>query len=253
MALMGIMELINKIKRVWMRLRLQPIRVLCFHEIGEFCAGSSDWVPTDYLQRTLLKFQEEGYTFIPLISAYKKICHDKFRKHKYAVLTADDGLACQMDIFPWLKEHDIPITLFLNITSVEQSKCGLPYKAWFKLTPAQDAQFAKEIYFDEQTLKSFDAQHISIGSHGYAHNEPITDMSLDAFIQDVDKCVGKFSNFPSYVPFYAYLYGAHNNETDKVLHDRNLVPMYMDGLLNYNDPTKIHRESLEKMYRDETN
>ena len=251
---MKIEEIILRFRRKWMKFRLQPIHVFSFHEIGEFCAGSSDWLPTEFLQSTLTRMQSDGYVFISLQEVYQHIKNDTFRTKKYAALTADDGLNCQLDILPWLEEHQIPITLFLNVTSVEQIECGLPYKKWFKIrAKEEDKDFAKEIYLNEDTITNFDAQYVTIGSHGYKHNESVTEMSQREFEEDVQRCMSKFSQYPTYVSFYAYPYGKRNQMTDTVLKKSDIIPVRIDGQKNYNDSTVIHRESIEKMYRDGRN
>lgn len=237
-----------------MKLRYRPIVVINFHEIGGFCAGSPDWVPTEFLQSTLLRMQEEGYTFISLSDAHKHLKEDKVRRKRYAVLTADDGLKCQLDILPWLKDHEIPITLFLNVTSVEHTECGLPYKQWYKIkTNEEDKHWASDIYIDEKDIVKFDARHVTIGSHGYKHNESVTEMSEEEFRSDVQGCNSKFSQYAVYVPFYAYPYGHRNRMTDTVLTESGIIPVSIDRKMNYYDASVIHRESIEKLYRDGRN
>lgn len=247
-------KLLHRIERKWIKLRFRPIVVINFHEIGDFCAGSPDWVPTEFLQSTLLRMQREGYTFISLEAAHKHLKEDKVRCKKYAALTADDGLKCQLEILPWLKDHEIPITLFLNVTSVEHSECGLPYKQWYKIkTTEEDKQLAKEMYIGEKDIAKFEAQYVTIGSHGYAHNESVTEMTKKEFRSDVQGSETKFSRYAAYVPFYAYPYGHRNQMTDAILAGKHIVPVRIDGQKNYNDASVIHRESIEKLYRDGRN
>ena len=111
-------ELVNKIRRKWMKLRLQPIYVFCFHHVCEtFDAASMnqrDWMQIDEFKQKVLKMQQDGVEFISLKEAYNKITNDKFRNHKYAVLTFDDGYASLNEILPWLEGQNIPATLFIN-------------------------------------------------------------------------------------------------------------------------------------------
>lgn len=57
------MNICAKIRRKLLKLRLQPIRVFCFHQVSE-------------------TFDE----------AYEKWKHNWYRRKKYAVLTADNNL-----------------------------------------------------------------------------------------------------------------------------------------------------------------
>ena len=73
-----------------MKLRMQPIRVFCFHHVSAvynpdvYC--KPDWIPLDFLKNYLEQLQAEGYKFISLAEAQTKISNDKFRIGKYAVL-----------------------------------------------------------------------------------------------------------------------------------------------------------------------
>lgn len=245
---------LSKIKKHLIRLLWKPIPVLCFHEIGNFCEGSPDWVPTSFLKKKIEEMLNEGYTFVTLSEVHRHLCKDKFRIKKIAALTADDGLKCQQEIFPWLKERNIPITLFCNVTSVKQEKCGLPYEKWFKFeTKEQELKMAAEMYMSKNELEEGLPDNVSIGSHGYAHDEAVTSMSLAEFEKDVDGCVEMFSQHKCYTAFYAYPYGKHSEMTDKMLKDKNIVPVYMDDRENYIDGRTIHRVSIERMYKDERN
>ena len=101
-----------------MKLRLQPIRVYCFHHVSDAYDTSymweEDWLNTDALKTFILGLQQNGYTFISLSEAHAKLTNDIYRNRKYAVLTADDGFKTLLNIVPWLIEQQIPITLFMN-------------------------------------------------------------------------------------------------------------------------------------------
>ena len=101
-----------------MKLRLQPIRVFCFHQVSDEYAPltmwEEDWTQTELFKRNIQNLKERGYTFISLPEAYFKLKNDSFRREKYAVLTADDGFKSMLNILPWLIEQRIPVTLFVN-------------------------------------------------------------------------------------------------------------------------------------------
>ena len=100
-----------------LRLRLQPIRVFCFHQVSDEFEPNTmkpcDWMRTEAFKDTILKLRRD-YAFISLQEATKHLKHDSFRRKRYAVLTADDGWASMKNILPWLAEQGIPLTLFLN-------------------------------------------------------------------------------------------------------------------------------------------
>ena len=93
------------IKRQLLKLRLQPIRVFCLHHVCKTYDGitmyQGDWMQIDEFKQKVLRMRQDGVEFISLTDAYNKITNDKFRNHKYAVLTFDDGYASLKEILPW--------------------------------------------------------------------------------------------------------------------------------------------------------
>ena len=225
-------ELVNKIRRKWMKLRLQPIYVFCFHHVCKtFDAASMnqrDWMQIDEFKQKVLKMQQDGVEFISLKEAYNKITNDKFRNHKYVVLTFDDGYASLKEILPWLEDQKIPATLFINGKYLD----GKSYR-----------KNPNEKYLTKEELFSLTSPLIEIGSHGWEHNRA-TEMTAEEFAESVKRNIGLLSGHPNYIPFFAYTYGAHSNNTDDYLHRQGLVPIYIDGMKNYNEIKVIHRELL---------
>ena len=239
-----------KLNRRLIRLRLRPIRVFCFHELGEAYENSPDWIPTHFLIGTIQQLLNSGYKFISLTEALAHLKNDKIRMSKYAVLTADDGLKCQLDILGWLEEKKIPITLCINVLSLSNKTCGLPYRRWYHIEDEEtEKQFAEQLYISESELLEINSDLVTFALHGVNHDEAATGISLDDFKQDVEACLRKFSSSKHYVPFYAYKYGKHNRNTDEVLHHYGLTPILVDGEKNYDDASCIHRELLEAIYK----
>lgn len=226
-------ELINKIRRKWMKLRLQPIHVYCFHHVcAEFDAESmyaEDWLQIDDFKRAIINMKNEGRRFISLTEAYKHIANDKFRNRKYIVLTFDDGYASLKEILPWLEEQHIPVSLFINGKYLD----GKSYRE----TP-------KEQYLTYDELFRLTSPLIEIGSHGWEHIDA-TQMTEQEFATSVEKNIQLLSHHPRYIPFMAYTYGDYSSQTNVQLHNKNLIPIYVDGGLNYSDITAIHRELLK--------
>lgn len=225
-------KLIHKIKRKLMKLRLQPIRVFCFHHVCAMCDAESmnegDWMQIDDFKRKVLDLQRDGVKFISLTEAYNKITNDKFRNHKYAVLTFDDGYASLNEILPWLEGQNIPATLFINGKYLD----GKSYR-----------DNPNEKYLTKEELFSLTSPLIEIGSHGWEHKR-VTEMTAEEFAESVKRNIGLLSEHPNYIPFWAYTYGDHSNKTDDYLHRQGLVPIYIDGMKNYNEIKVIHRELL---------
>ncbi|MBR4563272.1 MAG: polysaccharide deacetylase family protein [Paludibacteraceae bacterium] len=225
-------ELVNKIRRKWMKLRLQPIRVYCLHHVcAEFDAdvmNACDWMQFDEFKTKVKTMQQNGVEFISLSDAYKHICNDHVRCKKYAVLAFDDGYASLKEILPWLEERQIPVTLFINGKYLD----GKSYR-----------KNPNEKYLTEEELFSLTSSFVEIGSHGWEHKRA-TEMTAEEFAESVKRNIDLLSGHPNYIPFWAYTYGSHSNNTDDYLHRQGLVPLYIDGMKNYNEINIIHRELL---------
>lgn len=216
-----------------MKLWLQPIRVYCLHHVcAEFDAesmNSGDWMQIDEFKSKVLAMQQEGVEFISLSEAYNKIANDKFRNHKYVVLTFDDGYASLKEILPWLEELHIPATLFINGKYLDGKSC--------RKNP-------KEQYLTKDELFAMISPLIEIGSHGWEHTYA-TRMTNQDFAESIERNIQLLSEHPRYVPFHAYTYGDHSVTSDNTLYKHSIHPVYIDGLNNYNDKKIIHRELLE--------
>ncbi len=215
-----------------MKLRLQPIRVFCLHHVcktyDETTMYQGDWMQIDEFKAKVLSMQQNGVEFISLSDAYKHICNDHVRCKKYAVLAFDDGYASLKEILPWFEEQQIPATLFINGKYLD----GKSYR-----------KNPNEKYLIKEELFSLTSPLIEIGSHGWEHKRA-TEMTAEEFAESVKRNIGLLSGHPNYIPFWAYTYGSHSNNTDDYLHRQGLVPIYIDGMKNYNEIKVIHRELL---------
>lgn len=109
---------IKRIKRRLLHLRLQPIRVFCFHVVSDVFDSQTmwkcDWMSVEGFKGTINHLLSKKYKFISWTDAYKHICEDRVRYRKYAVVTFDDGDSSIMNVMPWLTKKRIPVTLFVN-------------------------------------------------------------------------------------------------------------------------------------------
>lgn len=213
-----------------MKLRLQPIRVFCMHHVcAEFDAESmnrSDWVQVDEFKRKVSAMRQNGLNFISLTDAYNKIANDKFRYRKYAVLTFDDGYTSLKEILPWLEEQNIPATLFINGKYLD----GKSYR-----------KNPKERYLTQDELYALTSPLLAIASHGWEHID-VSQMSKKEFEEYIGKNIQILVSHPCYIPFHAYTWGKHTKETDGILFFKDMIPVYIDGMKNFNNPFAIHRE-----------
>lgn len=218
-----------------MHMRLQPIRVFCFHHVSdtfdETTMHRGDWLQTDAFKHAIVKLQDEGYSFISLQEAHEKLKHDVFRFSKYAVLTADDGWGSLRNVLPWLNEQKIPVTLFLNPAYLD----GKHFR-----------EHDTEKYLSWKDIKEMHDKYplVTIGSHGWEHIDA-TKQTIDKFLESVRTANESLHLFPNFIPFYAYTWGRHTQTIDCLLREKHMTPVLIDDVMNYNNETIIQRELLK--------
>lgn len=229
---------------------LKPIRVFSFHQIGSIynpiTCFECDWINIVDFKQKVLRLKRQGWTFISLETAYLKIQRDKIRLKKYAVLTADDGYRSQLSILSWLKDNEIPITLFLNARYLDGKSCA-PYimERARTISPGiMENEVAEDLYLTYNDLLQIqENSNVSIASHGFEHIDA-TKISVKEFHCQVSKNLETLQRYSSLLPFHAYTWGRHNDETDASLQSMKIVPVLMDGNPNFNCSNCLHRENL---------
>lgn len=227
-----IFDFLHKVKRKLMKLRLLPIRVFCFHQVSDSFDEESmhrvDWLSTEEFMRIVNDLRERGYTFISLPDAYKRLKHDVFRYKKYAVLTADDGYVSLFNILPWLNEQHIPITLFLNPAYLD----GKHFR-----------ERNTEKYMTEQDVSNLYEHYplLTLGMHGWEHKDA-TIQTEEEFIESVEKSEKYMNTLPNFIPYFAYTWGKYTKLTEKILMNKEIIPLTIKGGKNYNEYRIIDRE-----------
>lgn len=228
------MKLIDKIKRRLMKLRLQPIRIFCFHQVSDEFEASTmypgDWTQIEQFKRNIEQLKKQ-YTFISLPEAHHKLQHDITRCKRFAVLTADDGWTSLKNILPWLNEQQIPITLFLN-------------PAYLMGEETRENNMTGLLTWDELKNLLDKYANITIASHGWNHTLAC-DMKDEEFVESVIQARRYLELSNKYIPFYAYPCGKRTTKTESVLEHNGIIPVYMDGNRNYAFDGGIHRELLD--------
>ena len=224
----------GRLRRKAKKLLLRPIHVFRFHQVSDAFDGSTmkpgDWSETGQFKANLRLLQEE-YRFIPLDAAYRKMRRDRVRFRKYAVLTADDGWASLLNVLPWLKEQDIPVTLFLN-------------PGYFDGVHFREKATEKYLLQDDIDALASEFPNVTVASHGWDHTRA-TLQTEEAFRDSVRRSVGALESYPNHVPFFAYTYGSNSPVTDQVLEEFGLVPVMIDKEANMDDLSRIHRELID--------
>jgi peptidoglycan/xylan/chitin deacetylase (PgdA/CDA1 family) len=215
-----------------MKIRLQPIRVFCLHHVCEQFDPDAmyafDWMALDEFKQKINVLRNDGYQFISLTAAYEHLKKDWFRCKKYAVLTFDDGYKSLKEILPWLEEQQIPCALFINGKYLD----GKSYRE----TP-------EEQYLNYDELFTLTSPLIEIGHHGWEHTAADT-MTYDELMESLFKNEKILSTHPRYIPFWAYTWGRHTIENDKVLLENLIIPVRIEGNKNYKWIGTIDREIL---------
>ena len=184
------------------------------------------------------------YSFISLEEARNKLKKDKFRGKKYAVLTFDDGYSSSFAVLKWLEDQRIPFTLFLNAKYLNGLSCSehILDLARIGIPDMTEEELADGLYLTNKELSFLSSPMLSIASHGYEH---VNASSLDScsFMDDVKNNFSVLNRFFNTIPFHAYTWGAHSPETDSILKKMGIIPVLMDGEMNYNEAGFIHRET----------
>ena len=244
-------DLIHRIKRRLVKLRLQPIRVLCFHQVSDvynpLTMWECDWTQKEQFKQSIMSLKKNGYRFISLTEAHEKLKRDWIRRKKYAVLTADDGYRSILIILPWLEEQQIPITLFINTKYLDkQSWSAINEEQARRAKPEVDMQkeVCPELYISKDELFALTSPLISIGMHGHEHIDA-TKQNATEFERNVEQCCDVLRKHPRYIPFFAYTWGRHNQDTDKILKEKGIVPVMVNGNKNYNNTDFVDRMAID--------
>ena len=226
-------SILAKLKRKWIKLRLQPIRVFCLHHVCEKFDDESmypcDWMELSIFKQKIEKLRKQGYKFISLTAAHYKLKNDIFRIKKYAVLTFDDGYKSLQEVLPWLEEQNIPATLFINGKYLD----GYSYRE----TPNEE-------YLTYEELFALNSPLIEVGHHGWEHTY-IPSMTESELIQSIQLNNDILSFHPRYIPFWAYTCGRYCNNTKNIIGKYGIIPVKIDGNMNYYWQGNIDRELLE--------
>lgn len=242
-------ELVNKIRRRWMKLRLQPIWVYCFHHVSDvrdpLVCQEEDWTQLDQFKRNIEKLQER-FIFISLKEAYQKLSHDKLRLKHFAVLTTDDGLASVLNVIPWLEEKKIPLTLFVNTRYMEGDKIKPIHQKWLReLAPnADEKAIAKKMYLSKEQLFALDSPYIEIGMHGHRHMY-VPAATEEQFEEELNICMDRLKAHPRFIRAYAYPWGDETVDSLRYMWKNGIVPVVLNGEGNYQYDGYIDRESID--------
>ena len=235
-----------------MKLRLQPIRVFVFHHVSDvrdpLLCQEEDWTQLDQFKRNIDKLSQE-YTFISLKEACDKLQHDKVRRGKYAVLTTDDGLASVQNVIPWLKEMQIPLTLFINTRYMERDKLKPVHQQWLhEMAPdADEKDIARKMYLSKEQIWALNSSYIEIGMHGHEHYHTgrITEAEFENNVEMCYKILSAHSNF---INAFAYPWGYTSYDSILYLWRKRIVPLRINKEVNNIWRGYVNRECIDNKW-----
>lgn len=224
----------RRVRRKILHLRLAPVRVFCFHVVEDHFNPETTWeedfIQTDRFKEFILRLASDGYRFISLTDAYRHISSDFFRTKKYASITFDDGVSSITGILPWLAEHGIPVTLFVNPGFLLGEKREDKQMNLLSLSELEDL-------IDGYKNK----EEITVGNHSYRH-EDCSALSVEAFRDDLTRSETILAGIRTRIPFFAYPCGIRTAVSDRIVREAQLIPVLCDQQKNYDDPSAVHRE-----------
>ena len=241
-------KLIHRIKRKLLKLRFQPIHVYCFHHVSDTYDAATmwdeDWTQTEALKQFVNRLQQKGYIFISLPEAHERLKQDKFRRKKFAVLTADDGYKTLYNILPWFQEMQIPVTLFINPKYILEDEIDSDTQR--RMQQSKISKDSASLYLKSMDIQMLQSPLVTFGHHGFEHLDE-WNINKEEFKRNLDLCVSAMrESFKNVIPYYAHTYGHTNSGNDEVLQEFGLIPVYTAGNANYNISAVIDRELISQ-------
>ena len=232
---------IDKKKKEYARQFRKPIEVFVFHavsdEFDEKRYMQMDWSQTEEFKKHIRTLKSR-YTFIPLEEACRKLHSRSLRWRRYAVLTCDDGFVSVLEVLPFLEEEKIPVTLFINPKYLD----GVSHREGYTEAPQ---------YLTHDQLWSLTSPLVTVGMHGYEHDNA-TKKTAEEFDESVEKCKEILQAHPRYIPYYAYTWGIYSDLTQQILHQKEIVPLPVNGKSNKRYHGAISRRPIDSYYWEKT-
>lgn len=230
---MNYLKIINRFIRKLNRIWFTPIEVLVFHAVSDHFDASknemSDWISTKEFKKKITEYKKT-HQFISIQDATNRLKKDRFRRKRCVVLTCDDGDKSVLSILPFLQKEDIPITLFINTKYLD----GVSIRNNYAEHPE---------YILKKELFEITSANVTIAMHGYEHLDA-TRQSYKEFEESISKSIQILSDHPRFAPFFAYTWGRYNEQTQKILFESHIIPVFCDGEDNYRYTKGISRKPL---------
>lgn len=276
-------QFIRKTNRRLSRWLFKPLKVFFFHQVSSRFEEGKD-------KQSIFTFYEEfassvrllmkRYQFISLPEAYGLYQHKRLRGKRYAVITFDDGYANTLEALDFLRQLNIPATIFVNSKYVFERSVGVINLYTLMHSPLpnrfneeqrqmieklynQDLQtdykknwdglmasmleipsVLSDLYLTPSQLEHLDPSLFTIGMHGYEHYNSLQ-LSDEDFMDNVDKDMALLSNYPNFIPFFCFPYGFARDSQLKLLREAGLIPVLCSGGDNYSVDRVIYRQCMD--------
>lgn len=272
-------KMVHGLKREFFK----PLKVFFFHQVSSHFVEGKDkfFIFTSFEDfKGNIQYLRQRYQFISLPEANGLYQHKRLRGKRYAVITFDDGYANTLEALDFLRQLNIPATIFVNSKYVFERSVGVINLYTLMHSPLpnrfneeqrqmieklynQDLQtdykknwdglmasmleipsVLSDLYLTPSQLEHLDPSLFTIGMHGYEHYNSLQ-LSDEDFMDNVDKDRALLSNYPNFIPFFCFPYGFARDSQLKLLREAGMVPVLCSGGDNYSVDRVIYRQCMD--------
>ena len=274
------------LKKVVHRLKCEffkPLKVFFFHQVSSHFVDGKDkeFIFTSFEDfKSNILYLRQRYQFISLPEAYGLYQHKRLRGKRYAAITFDDGYANTLEALDYLRQLNIPATIFVNSKYVFERSLGVInlYTLMHSSMPNgfneeqhqmieklynQDFQTdykknwdglmasipeipsgLSDLYLTPLQLEHLDPSLFTIGMHGYEHYNSLQ-LTDEEFMENVEKDRARLSGYSNFIPFFWFPYGFARESQLDLLRNAGIVPVLCSGGDNYSVEKVIYRQCLD--------
>lgn len=262
----------------------KPIIILVWHQVNpKFIPGLNnvtDWTSSQDFEKSIQFLIRKKFIFISLQEAHNILAKSIKRKHRYVVITFDDGYSTMKETLPILEKYNIPATLFINtaywdgktfkwtdmenfidsnfdpslvsetvVDSIKNLKesCGPEeYDYYRRIAEKSSQEFSKlfQLYMTKEDLFAIDNPLFTIGLHGHEH-EHHTKMTPEWGKQNILENFQLLKDHPNFIPYISFPFGACTIEEAEYFEELGFKTIKCNGLLNYHNKTPLNRSEID--------